>query len=119
MRITEEMVDFWQRTFCCILGRTPFQKFYITGSHFNIVTDHKPLPALRKLELENDLTGLRARWLIELDTFDFSIIHKDGKKHSNAERPYLAYQLQLMLLISNLADTPTPSSPLLREEPPP
>ena len=91
-------------------------KHFLTGSHFTNVTDHKHFLALRKLKLENDLTGRRARWLIELDTFDFSIIHKDGKKHSKADA---LSRIPKVNAIDIKSDTTTPTSPLLREESPP
>ncbi|XP_057188755.1 interleukin-13 receptor subunit alpha-1 isoform X1 [Triplophysa rosa] len=58
---------------------------YLTNCPFTIVTDHKPLVGLRKLKFDIDPTGRRGRWAMELDPFDWVIVHKDGKRHTNAD----------------------------------
>ena len=54
------------------------QKFamYLEGSHFKVITDHKPLTYLLSLK---EPRGKLARWRVELDTFDFEIAHRPGK----------------------------------------
>ncbi|KAK7922815.1 hypothetical protein WMY93_009717 [Mugilogobius chulae] len=60
-------------------------KHYVGMSVFTIVTDHRPLLGLRNMTLDNDPTGRRGRWILELDPFNWSIIHKDGSRHLNAD----------------------------------
>lgn len=43
---------------------------YLTGHRFRIITDHKPLLSLRKMALDCDPTGRRARWALEIDPYD-------------------------------------------------
>lgn len=52
---------------------------------FTIITDHKPLMGLRKIPIDNDRTGRRARWALELDPFEWTVMHREGHSHSNAD----------------------------------
>lgn len=58
---------------------------YVACPPFTIITDHKPLVGLKKMPLNNDPTGRRARWAVELDIYDWRIVHKEGSKHLNAD----------------------------------
>ncbi len=61
--------------------------------HFTVVTDHN---ALVKLMSVRDSTGKLARWSIYLQQYDFTIIHRQGRKHSNVDtlsRPVLSNQV--------------------------
>lgn len=60
-------------------------KHYLQNCHFQIVSDHKPLIGLRKIPIDNDVTGRRARWAIEIDVMDWTIVHKKGSTHTNAD----------------------------------
>uniref|UniRef100_A0AAV2LVC5 Reverse transcriptase RNase H-like domain-containing protein n=1 Tax=Knipowitschia caucasica TaxID=637954 RepID=A0AAV2LVC5_KNICA len=60
-------------------------KHYVGLSAFTIVTDHRPLLGLRGMSIDNDPTGKRGRWILELDPFNWAIIHKDGSRHLNAD----------------------------------
>ncbi|PFX34578.1 Transposon Tf2-8 polyprotein [Stylophora pistillata] len=53
--------------------------------HFPVVTDHKPLVGSRNIDPGSDPTGRRARWAIELSTYDFVIVHRDGSEYKNAD----------------------------------
>ena len=53
---------------------------YLAGRHFTIVTDHKPLVGSTNIDPASDPTGRRARWAIELSTYDFDIVHCGGSK---------------------------------------
>lgn len=50
-----------------------------------IVTDHRPLLGLKKIPIDRDPTGRRARWALELDVYDWVIKHRTGAKHTNAD----------------------------------
>lgn len=60
-------------------------RHYLYKQPFVIVTDHKPLLGLRKIPIDSDRTGRRARWALELDPFEWTVIHKDGHRHLNAD----------------------------------
>lgn len=60
-------------------------RHYLYKQPFVIVTDHKPLLGLRKIPIDNDRTGRRARWALELDSFEWTVLHKDGHRHLNAD----------------------------------
>ena len=51
---------------------------YIEGYHFTVVTDHSALMWLKKLK---DPTGRLARWAIELQQWDFEIVHRKGSQY--------------------------------------
>ncbi|KAK3510273.1 hypothetical protein QTP70_032592, partial [Hemibagrus guttatus] len=72
-------------------------KHYIGLASFNIITDHRPLIAIRCLSIDDDPTGRRGRWILELDPLNWVIVHKDGKQHKNADA------------LSRRPDTPSPS----------
>lgn len=60
-------------------------RHYLYKQPFIIVTDHKPLLGLRKIPIDNDRTGRRACWALELDPFEWTVVHKDGHCHLNAD----------------------------------
>ena len=57
-------------------------KHYLYGRHFLIRTDHGALKWLLNFRQPE---GKIARWLTALGTFDFSIEHRAGSKHGNAD----------------------------------
>ncbi len=63
-------------------------RHYLSNCPFTIVTDHKALVGLRKLNFDIDPTGRRGRWAMELDPYEWLIIHKDGKRYTNADAMY-------------------------------
>ncbi len=60
-------------------------RLFLSGAPFKIITDHKPLLNLKKAAVDNDQTGRRARWILEMDVYDFTILYREGKQHSNAD----------------------------------
>ncbi len=57
-------------------------KYYLTGRHFTVVTDHASLTWLRNFR---EPEGMVARWTSRLQPFDFAIAHRPGKHHSHAD----------------------------------
>lgn len=53
-------------------------RHYIGAAAFTVITDHKPLLGLRGMSINKDPTGKRARWILELDPFNWVIRHKQG-----------------------------------------
>ena len=55
---------------------------YLLGHRFLLKTDHNCLVWLMSFK---NPEGQLARWLEELSQFDFQIVHRQGKKHGNAD----------------------------------
>lgn len=51
---------------------------YVEGAHFTVVTDHHSLLWLHNL---NDPQGRLARWILRLQPFNFTLVHRKGKDH--------------------------------------
>ena len=57
-------------------------RLYLRGAKFTLCTDHKSLVWLHRLK---DMEGMMARWLHALQQFQFSIVHRPGRDHGNAD----------------------------------
>ena len=55
---------------------------YLCGAKFTLRTDHKSLVWLHRLK---DTEGMIAWWLHGLQQFQFSIVHRPGRDHGNAD----------------------------------
>ncbi len=55
---------------------------YLTGVHFEVMTDHK---CLEWLDSVRDAGGRRTRWSLRLQPFDFKIRHRPGIDNGNAD----------------------------------
>ena len=56
-------------------------KEYLT-KHFTVITDHQ---ALKWLNSVKDTSSRLGRWALELQGYDFEIVHKPGRVHMNAD----------------------------------
>jgi hypothetical protein len=68
-------------------------RIYLHGGHFTVETDHNALVWLMSIR---DPTGKLDRWSIFLQQYDYSIIHRPDRKHSNVDtlsRPILSLQI--------------------------
>ena len=61
---------------------TRHYRHYLLCKHFVVRTDHASLAWLMRFKRPE---GVLARWLQELSNYDFDIVHRSGKKHSNAD----------------------------------
>lgn len=57
-------------------------KTYLSNNEFLVFTDHKPLQYLMS---QKSTTGRLARWSLELQGYNFKIIHKEGKSNVVAD----------------------------------
>ena len=57
-------------------------RYYLTGRHFTVVTDHASLTWLHNFR---EPEGMVARWISRLQPFDFAIVHRPGKHHTQAD----------------------------------
>jgi hypothetical protein len=55
---------------------------HLHGTHFRLVTDHRPLKWLMDA---HDLNGQYAQWQMMLQEYDFTIAHRAGVNHANAD----------------------------------
>jgi hypothetical protein len=55
---------------------------YVLGSHFKIVTDHKPLKWVFSVK---DPSSRLLRWRLKLEEYDFTIHYRSGKTISHAD----------------------------------
>ena len=57
-------------------------RHYLLGRHFVVRTDHSSLQWLYNFK---EPEGQTARWLESLQEFDFEVIHRSGRNHTNAD----------------------------------
>ena len=57
-------------------------RYYLGGLHFTVRTDHSALQWLMSFK---EPEGQLARWIEELQAYDFTIIHRPGVQHGNAD----------------------------------
>lgn len=55
---------------------------YLIGRKFTIVTDHSALKTIRTTKI---VKGRRAKWMMELQRYDFEIKHRSGKNNKDAD----------------------------------
>jgi len=71
-----------QECLAIVWGIEHFHK-YLVGRKFTIVTDHSALKTLQTSKIPKK--GRRARWMMELQQYDFEIKHRAGKNNGNAD----------------------------------
>ncbi len=69
-----------KEAFAVVFGVRTFRT-YLLGRPFKVITDHSALQWLDRINLK----GRLERWVMELQEFKFSVIHKAGKLHHNAD----------------------------------
>ena len=82
---TQRRYSTYDREFFGIVTAIRTYSHYLRHAHFFVVTDHRPLLNLRKVDPKTDATGRRVRWSIELNLYDFDVIYKKGRKHGDAD----------------------------------
>lgn len=65
-----------------VLFGIKFFRSYIHGTHFTVITDHGSLTWLINLR---DANGRLARWALQLQGLDYTIKHRPGREHGNAD----------------------------------
>ena len=79
---------------------------YLLGSPFMVRTDHA---ALRWLQEFKHPEGQLARWLEQLQEFDFKTEHRPGRQHSNADALSRVLQPQAAAVCTSTACTWAPA----------
>ena len=89
-----------------VLKGIRFFRVYLAGYPFRIITDHMALRALRTMK---SATNRIASWQLELEGYQYEIIHKPGKTHVV---PDALSRPPIIRVLSSLASSsPPPSSP--------
>ncbi|MEW8546931.1 MAG: RNase H-like domain-containing protein [Candidatus Thiodiazotropha sp.] len=57
-------------------------KIYLSHNKFTIITDHQALKSLKSIK---HTTGRLARWSLDLQGFDYEVIHRKGETNINAD----------------------------------
>lgn len=73
-----------ERECLAIVWAVKYFQPYLYGRSFEIHTDSRPLRWLLNVK---DPSSRLARWNLRLQEYDFKIIHKPGKAHTNADTP--------------------------------
>ena len=71
-----------RRELLAVVVFTKYFQHFLIGKHFTLRTDHNSLTWLRNFR---EPEGQMARWLERLQEFDFTIFHRQRKKHTNAD----------------------------------
>lgn len=61
---------------------TKYFRCYLLGRDFKILTDHS---ALRWLLSVREPSSRLMKWLLRLSEFNYTVEHKAGKRHTNAD----------------------------------
>uniref|UniRef100_A0A1B6LP54 RNA-directed DNA polymerase n=1 Tax=Graphocephala atropunctata TaxID=36148 RepID=A0A1B6LP54_9HEMI len=65
-----------------VIWAVKYFRCYLTGVHFTLVTDHS---AIRWLLSLKDSTSRLTRWALKLQQYNYTVVHKPGKNHLNAD----------------------------------
>ena len=71
-----------RREFLAVVSSIKYFHHYLYGRHFTVRSDHGSLRWLMKFK---NIEGQIARWLETLASYDFEIVHRSGRLHSNAD----------------------------------
>ncbi|CAB0040813.1 unnamed protein product [Trichogramma brassicae] len=74
---------------------------YLEGYKFIAVTDHSALQYLRNLK---DPTGRLARWALEMQQWEFEIVHRRGKVHELPDALSRAYETNEEVCVAGVSD---------------
>lgn len=83
-------------------------RIYLSISKFKVVTDHAALKWLLTLK---DVSGRLARWSIYLQSYDYEVLHRAGKIHTNADA--LTRLIASSAIIETREENSDPSSKIL------
>ena len=82
---TQRKWSTYDRELWAIVSSVRHFRHYLRGQEFTILTDHQPLLSYGKAPIQDDSSGRRARWIVELSAYTFAIVHRKGSSHQNAD----------------------------------
>jgi hypothetical protein len=71
-----------QKELLAVVNAIKTYRCYLYGRKFTLITDHAPLRWLMNLK---DPSSQLARWSILLQNFNYDVIHRPGRRHSNVD----------------------------------
>ena len=71
-----------RRELLAIVHCLKYFRHYLLGRHFTICSDHAALQWLRRTP---EVMGQQARWLSLIEEYDFTLLHRPGARHGNAD----------------------------------
>jgi hypothetical protein len=74
----EQRYEAWKGEMLASVWAIKSLRPYLHGRHFHLHTDHRPLLWLLTAK---EPTGQQARWVLSLQEYTFSIVHKEGKSN--------------------------------------
>lgn len=75
---TEQKYSATERECLAVIWAVEKFRPYVEGTHFTVVTDHYSLIWLHNLK---DPNGRLARWVLRLQPYSFTLVHRKGKEH--------------------------------------
>ena len=85
LSMTERQWSTYDRELWAVIWSVKHCRHYLLHSSFQILTDHKTLVGLRKVPIQIDPTGRRARWALEIDPLDWVVVYRNGSGQANAD----------------------------------
>jgi len=82
LNIHERNYTPWKGELLAVVWGIKTFRVYLHGVSFELVTDHQPLLWLLN---QNEPTGQQARWVLSLMEYDFTVRHRAGTEHVNAD----------------------------------
>ena len=79
---TERKWGITEREAYAIVWSINYFRSYLLGNKFELFTDHRPLVYLRTLKNPSPMI---ARWLLQLEEYDYTVTYREGKANSNAD----------------------------------
>ncbi len=82
MRVRISQYCAMNKELLAVLTATELFKYYLTGRHFTVVTDHASVIWLHNFKKAE---GAVAGCVTRVQAFNFKIVHRPGKHHSHAD----------------------------------
>ena len=82
---TQQKWSTYDRELWAVVASVRHFRHYLRGQEFDVITDHRPLLSFNKIPIQDEASGRRARWVIELSAYTFTIMHRQGRSHQNAD----------------------------------